>query len=207
MTDTTTPRCDGCGHDQHQPGTECSAGVYHGERTFHLCLCLARPDANRACPEQMHCQGGTLRYAELWYRQQGLTPIPEDEEPASAPKPTTALFQTPGVKAFAEAVDAERQRQLAKWGEQHHPDGTGYEGSEGHAGFWRAKCERAFAEGDGTWGHILLEEVFEAIAESDPDKLRTELVQIAAVCAAWVTDIDSRPAPASDGDQEPEATR
>lgn len=34
------------------------------------------------------------------------------------------LFATSGVKDFAEAVDAERQAQLAKWGDQRHPDGT-----------------------------------------------------------------------------------
>ncbi|MGW2379284.1 hypothetical protein [Streptomyces sp. NPDC001658] len=102
------------------------------------------------------------------------------------------LFTTPGVRQFAEDIDAERQRQLAKFGEQHHPDGTGYEGSEQHASFWRQRCQDAFAEGEGTWGHVLLEEAFEAIAESDPAKLRTELVQVAAVCAAWITDLDSR---------------
>jgi hypothetical protein len=76
------------------------------------------------------------------------------------------LFTTPGVKDFAEAVDAERQRQIAKFGDQHHPDGT--------------------------WMHVLIEEVFEALAEEDPAKLRAELVQVAAVCAAWITDIDGR---------------
>lgn len=104
------------------------------------------------------------------------------------------LFTTPGVKDFAEAIDTERQAQLAKFGDQHHPDGTGYDGSDGHADFWRQKCQRAFAEGEGTWGHVLLEEVFEAMAEADPARLRTELIQVAAVCAAWVADIDSREA-------------
>jgi len=103
------------------------------------------------------------------------------------------VFTTPGLRAFAEAVDTERQAQLAKFGDQHHPDGTGYDGSTRHADFWRQHCQAAFADGEGTWGHILLEEVFEAIAEKDPAALRTELVQVAAVCAAWITDIDSRP--------------
>ncbi|MFE6426770.1 hypothetical protein ACFVOB_15030 [Streptomyces rochei] len=103
-----------------------------------------------------------------------------------------ALFTTPGVRQFAEEVDAERQRQLAKFGDQHHPDGTGYEGSEGHADFWRKRCEDAFADEEGTWGHVLLEEVFEAMAEADPVRLRAELVQVAAVCAGWIADLDSR---------------
>lgn len=39
---------------------------------------------------------------------------------------------------------------------------------------------------------MLLEEVFEAMAESDLVKLRAELVQTSAVCVAWIEDIDSR---------------
>ncbi|MEY9934267.1 hypothetical protein ABH926_008932 [Catenulispora sp. GP43] len=39
---------------------------------------------------------------------------------------------------------------------------------------------------------MLLEEVYEALAEVDPAALRAELVQVAAVAAAWVEDIDSR---------------
>ena len=35
------------------------------------------------------------------------------------------LPRTPGVAQHMTEVDTERQRQLAKWGEQHHPDGTG----------------------------------------------------------------------------------
>ncbi|RSS92488.1 hypothetical protein EF919_18310 [Streptomyces sp. WAC02707] len=102
------------------------------------------------------------------------------------------IFTTPGVRQFAEEVDAERQRQLAKFGDQHHPDGTGYEGSQGHADFWRKRCQDAFADEEGTWGHVLLEEVFEAMAETDPARLRAELIQVAAVCAAWIADLDSR---------------
>jgi hypothetical protein len=105
-------------------------------------------------------------------------------------------FATPGVQAFAEAVDAERQAQLAKWGDQRHPDGTGLPHSRAAADNARAACQQAFAEGRGTWAHILTEEFFEAMAESDPVKLRAELVQISAVCAAEIADLDQRPAPA-----------
>ncbi|MEU0656086.1 hypothetical protein ABZ485_28110 [Streptomyces albogriseolus] len=106
------------------------------------------------------------------------------------------LFTTPGVRAFAEEIDAERQRQLAKFGDQHHPDGTGYPSSDTEADLQRHRCQAAFREGRGTWEHVLTEEVAEALAESDPDKLRAELIQVAAVCAAWIADIDSRPASA-----------
>jgi hypothetical protein len=110
------------------------------------------------------------------------------------------LFITPGVKQFAEDVDAERQAQLAKWGEQRHPDGTGPRtaswGALLHAdeaaAAARNRCQRAAGRGDLTWRHVLNEEVAEAFAESDPAALRAELVQVAAVCAAWISDLDQR---------------
>jgi hypothetical protein len=109
------------------------------------------------------------------------------------------LFTTPGVRAFAEAIDAERQRQLAKWGEQHHPDGThrhrevlpGWPAAE-LADAARNACQHAAEMGIVTWRDILTEEVAEALVESDPARLRAELVQVAAVCAAWIADLDSR---------------
>jgi hypothetical protein len=103
------------------------------------------------------------------------------------------LLVTPGMIRFANAVDDERQAQLAKWGEQHHPDGTGVSDTQRKlADDARAVCQQVFAEGKGDWAHILMEEVREALAESDPAKLRTELVQSAAVIAAWIADLDSR---------------
>ena len=102
------------------------------------------------------------------------------------------LFTTPGVKAFAEAVDAERQAQLAKWGDQHHPDGTGRPGSRERADQMRAICQ-ANGPSEDNWQDIAAEEVAEAFAETDPVLLRAELIQVAAVIAAWVHDIDNRP--------------
>jgi hypothetical protein len=104
------------------------------------------------------------------------------------------LFTTPGLKAFAEAIDTERQAQLAKWGEQHHPDGTGLHPARQKqlADEARALCQRAAREGFLTWSHILMEEVREAMAEENPAALRTELVQCAAVIQAWLWDLDSR---------------
>ncbi|MFE1550602.1 hypothetical protein [Streptomyces sp. NPDC058718] len=105
------------------------------------------------------------------------------------------LFSTPGVKAFAEEIDSERQAQLAKFGDQKHPDGTGIAPEQTKlANNARAMCQQVFAEGRGDWAHVLFEEVREALAESDPAKLRAELIQVAAVCAAWIYDIDRRPA-------------
>lgn len=108
----------------------------------------------------------------------------------------------------------ERHRQNEKWGEQNHPDGTGPDeqpllevwyhatGSpdplEDFSATDLAKAatestdEKAGSGYELTWTDILLEEVFEALAESDPAKLRTELIQVAAVATQWVEAIDRR---------------
>lgn len=103
-------------------------------------------------------------------------------EPEGAPE---------GLAEFFDAVQAERSAQLAKWGDQRHPDGTNLDnaGWREHA---RSLCQKAAAEGRVTWAHILQEEFVEALAETDPVKIRAELVQVAAVCAAWISDIDRR---------------
>lgn len=93
-----------------------------------------------------------------------------------------------------EDVQAERMRQITKWGVQHREDDTG-----GEIGYWAAQaefareaCQAAESRGGAPWRMVLAEEFYEALAESDPAALRAELVQIAAVCVAWVEDIDSR---------------
>ncbi|MFF8485200.1 hypothetical protein [Streptomyces antibioticus] len=103
------------------------------------------------------------------------------------------IFSTPGVRQFAEDMDTERQRQIAKFGEQHRPDGTGGSGAQYAADRYRSIVDHAFKTSDGpTWRDVLLEEVYEALAENDLARLRAELVQVAAVCAAWAADLDSR---------------
>ncbi len=113
----------------------------------------------------------------------------------------------------------ERTRQTAKHGDQSHlPDGTGpalwlsmdddYVRRHGIrrdnlAAWAKARTDAASqAHGDGsiTFEHILTEEWAEAIAESDPDALRAELVQVAAVAVQWVEAIDLRAALATTGE-------
>lgn len=89
-------------------------------------------------------------------------------------------------------VVAERQRQHEKWGEQTHPDGTGGALAANDEIDAKRACQQAAAEGRCTWRLILDEEVREAFAESDPDRLRAELVQVAAVAASWIEAIDRR---------------
>ncbi|MGW4075945.1 hypothetical protein ACWELB_20945 [Streptomyces asiaticus] len=102
------------------------------------------------------------------------------------------LFTTPGLRQFAEAIDAERQAQLAKWGDQRHPDGTALTEDDLRADKARHVCQAMARLGQVTWRDILNEEIAEAFAEKDPHKLRTELIQCAAVIQAWVSDIDRR---------------
>lgn len=90
-------------------------------------------------------------------------------------------------------VARERASQHRKWGQQDHPNGTGSAFAQ-VAQEARENCAAAFAQGDGTWRDILVEEVYEALAESDPALLRAELVQVAAVAAAWIEAIDRRTA-------------
>lgn len=97
----------------------------------------------------------------------------------------------PHLARFLDEIRSERAAQIAKWGDQRHPDGTGdtpdYSWAKA-AQFHREKI----AAGDVNWRLILSEEVYEAFSESDPVRLRAELVQVAAVCAAWISDLDRR---------------
>lgn len=109
------------------------------------------------------------------------------------------------VKAFigvhGEVMD-ERSRQDAKWGIQNHPDLPPFEEAHASPNAWfglpsaddaRDACEAAFKNGRGSYAHIFVEEVCEAIeAAPDPVKLREELIQCAAVAVAWVECIDRR---------------
>ena len=95
----------------------------------------------------------------------------------------------PDARVLAE-VQAERERQDAKWGEQNHPDGTGSASQQVAAGAARARCQVAAEAGEVTWRLVSDEEHAEAMAESDPLKLRAELIQDAAVKVAWIAAID-----------------
>ena len=89
------------------------------------------------------------------------------------------------VRDEIERVDAARGDDIAT------PFGTG-------ADWWhaaemaKAECERAEARGEASFALALQEEVYEALAESDPDRLRTELVQVAAMALRWIRAIDAR---------------
>jgi hypothetical protein len=118
------------------------------------------------------------------------------------PYPTILPF----AAAVLEEISHERGRQINKHGNQSHlPDGTGDDrhltrntglptyGTLAHVA---TAATDAASEGAGngtvTFADILVEEVFEALAESNADRLRAELIQTAAVCVQWVQAIDGR---------------
>ncbi|WP_221933227.1 hypothetical protein [Streptomyces albidoflavus] len=113
---------------------------------------------------------------------------------------TQPTLATPGLDRHMAEVDAERQRQLARFGDQHHPDGTAITEDRERADRARHLCDSMTRLGLLTWRDILHEEVQEAFAESDPTLLRTELVQVAAVALAWISDLDSRTAAETETD-------
>lgn len=109
-----------------------------------------------------------------------------------------AVVDPSGVLA---EIQAERLAQDEKCGEQNHEDGTvqidrldsqPLQRWTFHAVNQRNRTNLRALDGDLAWSDILAEEVAEAFAETDPVKLRTELIQVAAVAVAWVECIDRR---------------
>lgn len=105
-----------------------------------------------------------------------------------------------------EEIQKERARQDEKWGEQNHPildqvllNRAGsctaqrmcdeYEiPSEPRA---KQLCEANFRKGTGTWFHILVEEISEAVScLHDTEAMRKELIQTAAVVVAMIDSLD-----------------
>jgi hypothetical protein len=111
------------------------------------------------------------------------------------------VLNAPPFEAQALAdVSHERRMQDAKWSADWAkltklPNGTGSDRQRDEADLAKEQCDSEFCSGRGSFALILLEEVAEALAESDDVKLRTELVQVAAVCCKWIEAIDRRANP------------
>jgi hypothetical protein len=88
-------------------------------------------------------------------------------------------------------IDAERERQdVLHPTSGDLPDGTGGSARDTWMAIAKNACERAAREGTCTFAHVLDEEASEALAETDPVKLRAELIQVAAVCVRWAEKLD-----------------
>lgn len=98
------------------------------------------------------------------------------------------------IDAIAAEIAAERRRQVSRWGRQDHPS-AGPAGTEPFVPVverCKALNDARMETGGHSWDAILLEEVFEALAEPDPVRRRVELLQVAAVAAAEIEAIDRR---------------
>lgn len=113
-----------------------------------------------------------------------------------AVKPTGLYAKTESLEDAIAAVIDERQNQDEKWGPApdnflDRPDGTSLDDS--WAAAWaKARTDAAAKAGELTWRLILAEEAAEAFAEVEPELLRAELIQVAAVAVAWAETIDAR---------------
>ena len=108
------------------------------------------------------------------------------------------------IKCVNDEVALEMFRQVLKWGIQSHPEYTanGVPIASTQPMLAKALCDAKATDGSLSWWDILFEEVLEAYdelnahmlvkKEIDIQKLRTELIQIAAVCCSWVEDIDRK---------------
>lgn len=86
----------------------------------------------------------------------------------------------------------EMTRQDEKWGQQDHPDGTGNLRDIQAATNQKEVVDMLALSNALTWRAVLLEEVYEALAETDPARLKEELDQVAAVAIQWGLSIDRR---------------
>ncbi len=105
------------------------------------------------------------------------------------------------VDRVLEDVYDERIRQEERWGEQNHPPLAPESAHWARRILYGAEAEEwkrenaSRVQGDAlAWDGILLEEVYEALAEEDPTRIREELIQVAAVAVCWVQAIDRQEA-------------
>jgi hypothetical protein len=191
--EAATGAVDGSGHCSDGPGSPVPVAAPY---TYAALFGPEGPPAGR--PVDASTDEVTLSSAVQPGSDAAGTGVPPDPVPAA-----------PLDDVLAEVAE-ERVRQTAKHGDQSHlPNGTGpalilrdlpqYQSASraDHLAIWaKARCKAASQNegGDGsiTFEHILTEEWGEAIAESDPVKLRAELIQLAAVAVQWVQAIDRR---------------
>lgn len=103
-----------------------------------------------------------------------------------------------------EEVKAERARQFRQYGTNDDlQDGTGRQARwlKPYTGAPAFIVERQLRDeyeeyektyGAPTWARLVREEIAEAFAESNPVRLRAELLQVAALAVSWVETLDTR---------------
>jgi len=110
-------------------------------------------------------------------------------------------FQGRVFRETFERILAERARQCHKFGAQQEkpslPPGFIPDVGSPDLGIcseWDAKesCDVAFREGKGSWAHIAVEELAEAVGAKSEDEREEELMQLATVCIAWIEAIRAK---------------
>lgn len=97
-------------------------------------------------------------------------------------------------KILAEVV-SELDRQVERWGIQDHPLTTWLEPKNWHFAAENMKVMFSTMKENHSnpgWDLIMMEEVAEAFAETDLEKARAELIQVAAVAISAIENIDRR---------------
>lgn len=105
----------------------------------------------------------------------------------------------PGELLALSHLSFERRLQDRAWGPIEKnldvPDGTATESLATRLALTRQDVNRHCLDtGRGTccFAHVIEEEAAEVLAESDPKKLRAELVQLGACCVKWIEVLDRR---------------
>lgn len=96
------------------------------------------------------------------------------------------MWSVHSVQAAFDAGRRELCDQDALFGAQNWPDGTGSDIDVVAADAARQECDRAIADGQCSWRHLLGEEVAEVFAETDPDRLILELMQVMGLTVQWL---------------------
>lgn len=112
------------------------------------------------------------------------------------------------MQKIIEEIIVERARQEAKWGQQNHPivdrnlSSTWAAHPEItaqnlalHYGVpteenGKSRCENSFKDGSGTYMHIIVEELAEAVGAKTRQEMRVELIQTAACVIAAIESMD-----------------
>ena len=95
------------------------------------------------------------------------------------------------IDSIFEEIRRERRRQNEKWGEQNHPMLNvpfTVEGMRERAIVYKALNDSS----DNNWFGILQEEVYEAFAETEPEKQREEMIQVGALAVQIIEYLDRR---------------
>lgn len=95
-------------------------------------------------------------------------------------------------RTMLDLVKDEMERNLKRWGEQNHADGTCPKAYYRKLTDCRYFNQEAVKDNRLTWKLILEEEVLEAFCETDPQRLQDELIQVAAVALQWAEAIKRR---------------